>query len=236
MVWASSCWSQEKLEVFAISIWEVWNLRNKWTHRGDYRLFGNEFVSVVTMLEEFRRCRKAVSLGAPSACLASQSWTAPPEGNLRLDIDASFSEDQGVYGAGCVARDSLGRLVIAGCWPDIGASSVEQVELLAVRYGLVFVAEAGLKNLQVFSDSLGAIAKINSPSSMSNEDGFAVEDIHKLQQDLLIQSFLHVPRMVNCVAHAIARFALLVSAPLCWNNLNSLSWLRDLVNADFSAS
>ena len=87
---------------------------------------------------------------------------------------------------------------------------------MAVRIGLVFVAEVGLKKLQVFSDSSGVIAKINSPYSMSNKDGFAVEDIHKLTHDLLVHSFLHMPRLVNCVAHAIAKFALSVSAPMYW--------------------
>ncbi|KAL5574849.1 hypothetical protein UlMin_016548 [Ulmus minor] len=46
VIWASSCWSKEKFEVFALYVWQVWNLRNKWTHGGDYRLLGNEFVSV----------------------------------------------------------------------------------------------------------------------------------------------------------------------------------------------
>ncbi|KAL5551641.1 hypothetical protein UlMin_001817 [Ulmus minor] len=74
VIWASSCWSKEKFEVFALCVWEVWNLRNKWTHGGDYRLLGNEYVSVGSMLEEFRQCRQAVRVGLPSTSLVSQSW------------------------------------------------------------------------------------------------------------------------------------------------------------------
>ncbi|KAL5572076.1 hypothetical protein UlMin_021673 [Ulmus minor] len=43
-LWARNFWKKEAFETFAMCVWEVWNIRNKWIHRGSRKVCGNELL------------------------------------------------------------------------------------------------------------------------------------------------------------------------------------------------
>ena len=91
------CQDKTDFENFGLSVWDVWNLRNKWTHGDQYTVVGDELTGISSFQEDFLKCQATAALPQPShlaattKMAASFKWKAPNIGEFRLDVDASFS-------------------------------------------------------------------------------------------------------------------------------------------------
>ncbi|KAL5573647.1 hypothetical protein UlMin_023244 [Ulmus minor] len=145
--WAKDNLSSEYFELFAMYTWEVWNLRNSWTHGKEVVIKGNELRWIPEYLSSFKACR-ATMLSLPSS----------PQ--PRLDVDAAFDADTKCFGLGAVIQDNRGSLIVAGVWPGQQASSVGMAELLAVKAGLQMAKDYEQSSLIVYCDAINEVAKL----------------------------------------------------------------------------
>lgn len=90
-------------------------------------------------------------------------WTAPSEGQLRLDVDASFPVASEYCGIGGVIKNHEGQLVAAFGRVLPNPGSVIMGELLAIKKGLIYVKERGFHHVNVSSDSLLAVQAVTKP-------------------------------------------------------------------------
>ena len=105
------------------------------------------------------------------------------------------------------------RLVLAALTQQIPKpTSVEMVEVLAVRRALLFAKELGFQSLIVEGDSEVIINLINGGNMTQFEFGHILQDISFLCSFFRYVSFCIVKRQGNCVAHRFARQA--VTSPL----------------------
>ncbi|KAL5551842.1 hypothetical protein UlMin_002018 [Ulmus minor] len=110
--WAKDNLSSDHFELFAMYTWEIWNLRNSWTHGKEAVIKGNELRWIPEYISNFKACR-ATMHNLPSSP-QPRRWTAPFPGQLRLDVDAAFDANSKCYSLGAVIRDSTGSLIVAG--------------------------------------------------------------------------------------------------------------------------
>ena len=69
------------------------------------------------------------------------------------------------FGAGGVLRDSEGVVLVTSFWPK------------TMVLGLGLADAFGLNNIQVFSDAICEVSKLNALAIPINEDEFIIEDI-----------------------------------------------------------
>ncbi|KAL5580419.1 hypothetical protein UlMin_012861 [Ulmus minor] len=232
--WAKDHLSSENFELFAMYTWEVWNLRNSWTHGKEAVLKGNELRWIPDYLSSFKACRSTMHSLPRSP--QPRCWTAPLPGQLRLDVDAAFDADTKCFGLGAVIRDNTGSLIVAGVWPGQQASSVGMAELLAVKAGLKMAKDYEQSSLIVYCDAINEVAKLQMIDLPANEDGIVLSDIKQLASTLNVVSFNYSPRICNGVAHCLAKNALHRLNTEFWLDAFQPSWLVSVLLADFNAS
>ncbi|KAL5579373.1 hypothetical protein UlMin_011815 [Ulmus minor] len=232
--WAKDHLSSENFELFAMYTWEVWNLRNSWTHGKEAVIKGNELRWIPEYLSSFKACRSTMH-SLPSSP-RPRRWTAPLPGQLRLDVDAAFDADSKCFGLGAVIRDNTGSLIVAGVWPGQQASSVGMAELLAVKAGLQMAKDYEQSTLIVHCDAINEVAKLQRIDLPANEDGIVLSDIKQLASTLNVVSFNYSPRFCNGVAHCLAKNALRRLNTEFWLDAFQPSWLVSVLLADFNAS
>ncbi|KAL5563849.1 hypothetical protein UlMin_033596 [Ulmus minor] len=214
--------------------WEIWNLRNSWTHGKEAAIKGNELRWIPEYLSRFKACR-ATMHSLPSSP-QPRRWTAPLPGQLRLDVDAAFDADTKCFGLGAVIWDNTGSLIVAGVWPGQQASSVGMAELLAVKAGLQMAKDYGQSPLIVYCHAINEVAKLQRIDLPTNEDGIVLSDIKQLASTLNVVSFNYFPRICNGVAHCLAKNALHRLNTEFWLDVFQPSWLVSVLLADFNAS
>ena len=141
-----------------------------------------------------------LAAGQPSP----RHWTAPPEGVVKLNVDASLQVD-GWVGMGVVARHSNGDVLfttvrrVRACWtPEIAEA---KAAAMAVRLGSRF----GLKDVVLESDCQVIIHRLMKKT-------FFLSDLDGVLHDILAScatfntiQWSHVKREGNFVAHNLAR-------------------------------
>ncbi|KAL5564839.1 hypothetical protein UlMin_028003 [Ulmus minor] len=208
--WAKDHLSSDQFELFAMYTWEIWNLRNLWTHGKEAVITGKELCWIPEYISSFKACR-ATAHNLPSS-------------------------PQPSYGLGAVIRDSAGSLIVAGVWLGQQASSVGLAELMAVKAGLQMAKEYGLSSLIVYCDAVNGVAKLQRNALPANEDGIVISDIKQLASTLNVVFFNYFSRICNGVAHCLARNALHMLSSEYWFDDTQPSWLVSVLLADFCAS
>ena len=73
-----------------------------------------------------------------------EKWTAPPPGVFKINVDGATSENERNSSVGVVIRDATGTVQVACCKYLQGRYSVEEVEALAMEWGLILAKEQKL--------------------------------------------------------------------------------------------
>ncbi|KAL0302292.1 UNVERIFIED_CONTAM: putative ribonuclease H protein [Sesamum angustifolium] len=79
-------------------------------------------------------------------------WKKPQEGWHKLNIDGASKGNPGVFGAGGILRDHLGRVIFAFQEP-LGTTTNTQAELCAVHRGLKICRDKGFHKIWIETDA-----------------------------------------------------------------------------------
>ncbi|XP_021755004.1 uncharacterized protein LOC110720310 [Chenopodium quinoa] len=148
--------------------------------------------------------KKVYAVSAAKQQASSNKWNPPPVGVVKLNSDASLSEE-GWVGMGVIARDSEGNVLFAATrrvkawWPPGIAEG--KAMLLAVKLAKRF----GYDNVILESDNQVLITRLTKASVYLSDFDVVLEDI--LSTSSAFMSFLwsHVKRDGNIVAHHLAK-------------------------------
>lgn len=86
--------------------------------------------------------------------IAQDRWQKPDPRFVKLNVDATFYNAEGVGATTSVIRDENGSFLAAQCLYIPYASSVVTTEALAMRDGLIFASSLGFSRVEAESDSL----------------------------------------------------------------------------------
>ncbi|CAH9137685.1 unnamed protein product [Cuscuta epithymum] len=192
--------------------WGLWCERNKRVWEGVEVESKSILVKARVFVEGWILAQKP-SLGRSSSPGGvAADWRKPPQGRLKLNIDAAVRSNR--CGLGGLVRNDAGEFVagFGKIWQ--GRLSPLESELLAIREALSWIKGKGWDSVDVESDSLGAIKEIIQSSSVSSL-GVIVGDIRLLFSDI---SFSYIRRSANRAAHGLARTACSMSDCVFWDD------------------
>jgi ribonuclease HI len=152
---------------------------------------------------------------APASSMARDiSWSKPPRGAYKLNVDANFHTN-GRGASGVVLRNDRGEAIAGLACPLSHVYGATTTEALALFKGLVFLLDIGITRVTIESESLevtcNAKVEVWSPSSSILYDCFS-----KAQEFDYI-AFIHCIREANQVAHELARYAFTTNSVVRWD-------------------
>jgi len=133
-------------------------------------------------------------------------WTAPPPGSFKINVDGATSEDERNSSVGVVIRDVDGNILATCCKYLQGQYSVEEVEALAVEYGLLLAKEQKLSHIILESDASIVVSNVTAVET-SGRLGHVYQGIRGLLSSFSSWNIKHVKREYNKAAHMLAQYA-----------------------------
>ena len=137
---------------------------------------------------------------------ASSSWTPPPLGVFKVNVDGASSDQEGSSSVGVVIRDSSGQVMAALCLPLQSHFSAALTEVFALEQGVLFAQELQLPRVIFESDALAVIQAVNDKATGSFY-GYLIQGILQICESFESCHFKHLNRRFNLVAHELAQHA-----------------------------
>ncbi|KAL6219304.1 hypothetical protein ACLB2K_007063 [Fragaria x ananassa] len=97
--------------------------------------------------------------------------------------------------------------VITFAKPVLYVASAKQVELWAIKEGLILLQTLKVSNVEVETDCLEAVAAISSKTQEGMLEAGLIDDIKEILKTFASVSIKHVLRLYNSVAHRLAASA-----------------------------
>jgi len=160
-----------------------------------------------------------------------ETWVRPPDGWVKLNVDASFVAATGCAGTGVVARDSTGKIKLTAWRALFNCSSAVEAEAHACVEGIRLASQWCHGPIILESDCARVVQALSSKSVDRSEISFIVAEGKELSQLLMELKIVKVSRDCNKVANELAALAR--------RNTHSAVWLgqapacvTDLINSD----
>jgi ribonuclease HI len=88
----------------------------------------------------------------------------PPQGLMKINIDAAILKNAGLSSAAAVARNEAGVFLGASSVTMEGITDSETMEILACREGLALANDLSLRRVQMASDCINAVRSFSGPT------------------------------------------------------------------------
>ncbi|KAH0719717.1 hypothetical protein KY290_004632 [Solanum tuberosum] len=134
------------------------------------------------------------------------SWSFPPSGYIKINVDGSFMPNSGLAGYGGIARDDRGRW-LGGFVGRLGVvtKSCLTAELWAIHGGLTVAKNFNLTNVIIETDSKVALMLMIKREAVNNHpDCNVIEECRRLMLELGV-SIMHTLRQGNNCADHLAK-------------------------------
>ncbi|GLT91732.1 hypothetical protein SLE2022_096050 [Rubroshorea leprosula] len=126
-----------------------------------------------------------------------------------MNVDGALDEQSGVYGMGAVIPNEQGQVIAAMASKGNGYFPAAVVEAYSVKKALSWVAELGLRGVEVESDAACVVSAVSAIDRGGlSELEMIFDDCRMLLSSLDDCSVRHVRREGNSVAHELAKRAL----------------------------
>jgi hypothetical protein len=149
-----------------------WTKRNKLNH-GEHRLTTNEFQKQTR--HQVGGCKEFFGKASEPKPSHIQKWQPPPDNFVMLNVDASFVEETGIGGWGCIARDSDGDILFAAagsCEHFVDPMHDETISLLKA----IDLAEQFGVGQVIFQWTVWACNKRSSPLRKIGHQGESISE------------------------------------------------------------
>ena len=124
---------------------------------------------------------------------------------MKLNVDASFHEENRSGATGAIIRDTKGEFVAASSSFLANVDSVVMAKAIAMREGLELAIRLGCNKVMSESDSTEVIEAMNGSEGWWNASAAVFADCIDKVATIGVVSFRHIGRDANQVAHELAR-------------------------------
>jgi ribonuclease HI len=199
------------MELFSTICWAVWHRRNKTRlkqsvdkaeHIPD---FAREY------LHEFQSSQ--ITHGPNPSPQQRTRWKKPTTCGFKVNYDGAVFAEKAEAGIGVVVRTANGSPMATLSQKIRYPLSVAATEAVAARRAVRFALELGLTEVEFEGDSRVITDALTGEKYAQADFGVIIADTKAMAQLLHKHSFLHVNRMGNSVAHALARRAQYCNTP-----------------------
>lgn len=190
--------------MFSLICWGLWVRRNKWVwEMVSISGFGVKHMAM-NLMTDWTNARAKEEQHSERSAVQKQTWCKPPEGWVKVNIDAACYPECDYITVGCVMRDECGMFLRARSNVISGVRTPLEAEALSMREALSWIK--GWRTIKcVFeSDSKLVIDAFQAPKGRSLFDTIIEDCIEFIKHyDEVLLAF--VPRSVNSVVHEIVR-------------------------------
>ena len=170
----------------------------------------------VNMLSEWKRAREEDERTQISARLSSKQWCKPPDGWIKINVEATCQQNTAYIGVGCVVRDDVGGFLRARACRIRSRAYAREAEALSLKEALSWI-----KEWRTFKCIFEMDAKLLMDALHSTKPGksffdMLVDDCKELIKHFEEVLFVFVHRSANNVAHMLAQAAYSTSDPHEW--------------------
>jgi ribonuclease HI len=185
-----------------VTLWALWHVRRKVIHEGVYQ----SPLSIHHFMERFIAELQVITLTKTAARSMESTglrWLPPPEGMVKINVDAATSKNSSKVAFAAVVQQADGLFLGASSVVMEGVTDPETLEALACREGLPLAADLLVQNFRVASDSRNAVRSIRGDGMGSY--GHIVHEIKARAATFQRVDFVFEKRMSNLDAHCVAR-------------------------------
>ncbi|KAK1571845.1 hypothetical protein Q3G72_023991 [Acer saccharum] len=206
--WKSNQLVLHDFQVLCYVWWRIWHRRNVAFHNNQLLPASEICEWVSSFCNEFRSANVNEPEEKRSEVAQPARWMGPPVDFVKINTDAALDSVRNLSGLGVVVRDCSGRVLASFC-RNVKANYQPQIaEALAILDGLRLVVSRNWLRVVMESDALVVVQAITLKVPPSSEVGVVISDILSLVERFSAVSFLFVPRLLNRVAHGLAKWAL----------------------------
>ncbi|XVF37874.1 hypothetical protein REPUB_Repub20aG0048600 [Reevesia pubescens] len=192
-------------------LWFLWSNRNHCFHESTC------LIPRVLLQKADRWCLELPEdVNNVSTVVTHQCWQPPPLNVLKINVDASFHQQQLLAKLGVVVRDSGGRIIFSATQTKLNITSALLGELHAMLLGLDLAHQWNFSDVILESDCLFAVSEIQKHDDSMMLQGCLIADIRDLLATFLTSSVLFVKRAVNTLAHDVATNAPISTSIITW--------------------
>ena len=131
-------------------------------------------------------------------------WERPPEGIIKLNIDAGFEMDSGSGSTGAILRDDMGNFIAASCGDIPFVEDAATTEVRALRNGLLHANDMVCNKLYVEADCMEVIDVMQNGGNFLGHAAAIYEECTFLARNFSFIVFNHYPREANMAADVLA--------------------------------
>lgn len=144
------------------------------------------------------------------------SWSPPPDGRFKLNVDVVVKELENKVGIGAIVKNSSGTLMAATIKTTSFKGEVELAEAEALMFGIEIAKDARLSPLIIESDSLNVVKLVNRKFHNNDAIFWIISDIQALLANRDKYVVNYIPRSRNVTAHNLAKCALSLDNTMVW--------------------
>ena len=146
----------KRTDLIATTVWYVWWERRHYVHEDLLQDPARSAQAIAVLAKNFTRAREKKTR------IRRHVWEKPPEGTVKLNIDAGFDLDSGSGSTGAILRDDMGIFMAASCGDISFAEDAATTEARALRDGLLLANDLGCNKLYVEADCMEVIEVMQS--------------------------------------------------------------------------
>ena len=191
-------------ELFASTVWVLWNNRNQVRHGGQCKSHEVIVKEAAEYLQEFQAANQpTINYNVPQVI----SWKPPKAGWYKVNTDGATFEDIKSCGVGVVIRNERGELMGALSKKfELPLGGLE-AEVKAMEEGVAFAWDLGLKDIIIESDAQLVTNSLGKQKVMPNAIRKVVEGILMDLSKFNAWDVNYTHRSSNNAAHILARQA-----------------------------
>ena len=209
--------SKAELELVASMWWVIWHAQNKFVSEGVKLDQGLQMAKAEAVNEVFKRTKfpEMLNLGKMQK-EKPKSWTPPPDGWLKINVNATTDTKRQCSGLGAIIIDSTRKCLAVAIKTSRFGRDVTYVEVEAAEQGIKIAQEAGLQSVILETDSHEVPELINNREGSLTEIYLVLAEIQDLKKNFKAFKAQYVPRSFNECAQSLTKMAIEKFESIVW--------------------
>lgn len=199
-------------EVIAAGCWYLWWLRRRHTHHDSCPLSFRWTTSVLAIVGNY------VKSITQRRELNEHKWKRPEARFIKVNVDASYHEEEGSGATAAIIRDEKGRFIAAQCKFIRFAADAVTTEAMAMRDGLNLANRLGFNRVEAESDSLNVVNYCQGQHQWWDAAAAIYAECIDSATSIGKVIFTHCFREANVTAHELAKYSYCNKCDDSWTN------------------
>jgi ribonuclease HI len=143
-------------------------------------------------------------------------WQSPPEGIVKVNVDAAFNSDSQLGATGVVIRGDRDQFIAASCKWITDIPDVLTAEAYACREGAALVRRLKIPKAIIETDSQELVSLWKTRTNNRSRILPVLNQIQELSRNCTFFDVCHVRREANLAAHLTAKYASPSNSDFVW--------------------